>query len=357
MKFKIRIVLYVVILTLVTTGVGFSADEKTGLAKLLNLGLKRNTNLKIAKLKLDNAKVEFQKSKLNNLATQSQCSKMQANITLLQARNQYYKTQSQLVKKLITKYSKVLLAKQNLAIKQKRYKLEQIRLNKTKAQVDKGYKNNLALIKQINKFQTAKFDLEQAKNNYQTTLRELKFMINQIKKLAIKFKNLKAPQIWQIAKKEVLKIGTANSINLKIQQKNIKLAQQELKKAQQVLTPKLDLKKLKNNLQIAKLKKDKLKQSLKNSLYTNYYQFKQAIKQLNLRRKDLNQIKKNYNLVDKKAAQGLVSPEEVLASKVQLLQTKYDYQSAVINYYSQELALKTVMRLEVEGLINGFSQE
>jgi hypothetical protein len=118
------------------------ADDKQvlGVSETINLVLEKNTELHIAKLELDNAKIEKQKREANNLINQSYSSEIEAKLNLMRAQNQYYETQTGLIKEVLSKYAKVFLAKKDLEIKRKEKALERIKLDKIKAQLEQGYR-------------------------------------------------------------------------------------------------------------------------------------------------------------------------------------------------------------------------
>lgn len=356
-KKKLLIIVCLIFIMMTSTVVLADNEPRLGVSQAINLVLEQNTDLHIAKLRLDNAKIKYQKREANNLATQSRHSEMEAKLNLIQAENEYYETQTQLIKEVLTKYSEVILAKKDVEVKRKKKELEKFKLDKIEAQIESGHKNDLDLIKQMNEYQEAEFNLEQARDNYQKALQELKLTINQNGKTNLELETLENPQIWSITEEEVLKTGFANNTKLKIEEEKIKLMQQELNKARQKSTPSLELKKLRNNFKIAELEKESLKKELKTSLYAGYYDLRQAVNNFNLRAKNLGEVKANYDRIKRKAEKGLAAKKELMAAKVQLLQAQYEYQSAIVSYYSKQLELQTDMKLEMEGLIDGLTQE
>ncbi|KXS43261.1 MAG: hypothetical protein AWU54_1087 [Candidatus Frackibacter sp. T328-2] len=357
LRTKSLLVIICLISIILTSTIALANNEQVlTVSQAINAVFDDNTDLQIADLELANAKIEYQKSKASNLTTQSNYSEMRTKLNLMQAQNQYYQDQVQLIKEVLTDYAEVVLAEKNVKIKRKKLELEKIRLDKTKAQFEKGHKNNLDLIEQTNTYHDAKANFEESKDNYSEAIRELRFIINQNQQQSLNLQVLKKPELWQITEAEVLNVGFENNSELKIEAMQIKVAKQGLIKAQQSLTSRLDLEKAKNNLQIAKLKKEESEEDIRKSLYVSYYNFKQAINKLSLRQEDLNRVKENHNMITKKEENGLASQEEVLASEVQLLEAKQNYQSVIIDYYKKYLELKSNMELEVEGLINDLTQ-
>ncbi|ADL13421.1 TolC family protein [Acetohalobium arabaticum] len=356
-KGLIIVIICLTLLVLISNLVLAGSGEKLNVIETINLVLKENHELQIAKLELANAEIEYQKSQANNLTAQSRAAELEAKANLLQAQNQYYETQADLIKEGLTKYGAVRLAKQNIAVKQTEKRLEKLRLDKIKTQLKQGHKNNLDLIEQMNEYQDVEVNFNQAEDTYQQALRELKFIINYNEEKNLELQPLTAVELWQITEQEVLQCGLESSLELKLAAERIAAAKQKLTKLKQIATPKLELKTAENELQIAKLDKNSIKREVKTALYSNYDDFKHMIKQLNLRAENLSEVRENQKRIAQQQKKGLASREELLAVEVQLLQAKYDYQSAVVDYYSWQLELKVAMQEEVEGLLDALPEK
>ncbi|GAJ02584.1 unnamed protein product [marine sediment metagenome] len=80
------------------SGVLFAAELKEmDLSQAINLALKNNLNLKIANLDLENAQIDYEKTKANNLLTESRYIQLQGDLGLLQAKDNYTQIRNQVI--------------------------------------------------------------------------------------------------------------------------------------------------------------------------------------------------------------------------------------------------------------------
>ncbi|MBM7555663.1 hypothetical protein [Halanaerobacter jeridensis] len=86
-----------------------SAAEELEIITAIEKVLAENSELEIAGLKLENAKFDYQKSRADNLTTNSKRAKLEAKINYLEAQEQYYNQQSQLLQETLNNYTAVLL--------------------------------------------------------------------------------------------------------------------------------------------------------------------------------------------------------------------------------------------------------
>jgi outer membrane protein TolC len=108
------------------------------LSQAINLALENNLNLKIANLDLENAQIDYEKTKANNLLTESRYIELQGDLGLLQAKDNYTQTGNQVIIDVVQKYLQLNQAKKNITAKSKEAELEKNLLEEVKAQVKAG---------------------------------------------------------------------------------------------------------------------------------------------------------------------------------------------------------------------------
>jgi len=333
-------------------GVLFAAEPKEmDLFQAINLALENNLNLKIADLDLKNAQIDYEKTKANNLLTESRYIELQGDLGLLQAKDNYTQTRNQVIIEVVQKYLQLSQAKKGIAIKGKEVELQRNLLEEIKAQVKAGHKGNLDLLQQENKYRNAIFNLEKANDDYHQHFREFKLELglnSQEQEEEFNLIEVNYPEIWKIEEEEALKKAIENSFTLELRKRQIELAEIDLERGEAAASPELDLQKLKNNVELANLNYEKTQKELINSVSKQYYIYKQAINNLDLSQQNLKQARENNNIIIEQVNAGLKTKNDLLSAEISLLQAENNLKSAILNYYMAKLTLQQLIGQKIE---------
>lgn len=355
--------LYLLVLSLLLVVFSISPPIYAGEIKVLDieealkLTLGENSELKIAQLELENARLDYQISMANNLLTESRLQKLQAELSLIRARDSYSNTHNRLINDALREYKELILLKKSIKIKEKELDLEKRLLAEVRTQVESGHQGSMDLLEQKNIFNNAHYNLEKTRSDYKQKLDEFKASLNLSSGLNLQFKELDHPTIWQISQDKLLKSGQENDRTLQIKVKSVEVAQVELKKAKKATTPQLDLKKLANNHKIAGMERDKYLEELINTMKSDYYQFEQSMEKMDLEKESLLEAKENYQIIKKQKEAGLKTLNDLLRAEMSKLNAEYRYQSAILDYYLKETILKQDIGLEPGVLSDELSQK
>lgn len=335
------------------SGVLFAAETETkemNLGQAINLALENNLNLKIANLDLENAQIDYEKTKANNLLTESRYIQLQGDLGLLQAKDNYNQTRNQVIIDVVQKYVQLNQAKKNITTKSKEAELERNLLEEVKAQVKAGHKGSLDLLRQENKFDNAVFDLEKANDDYNQSFGEFKLELGLNNQEEEEFNLIEVdyPEIWQIDEGEALKKAIENSFILELRKRQIELAKVDLERAEVAASPELDLRKLKNNIELANINLNKAQKELDNSIRKQFYTYKQTINGLDLSQQNLNQAKENNSIIIDQVKAGLKTKNDLLSAEISLLQAEHSLKSAVLNYYITKLNLQKLIGQKIQ---------
>lgn len=350
------IILFLVIF-FIFSGIMFGAEptqptepKEIDLSLAVNLALTNNLNLKIANLDLENAQIDYEKTKASNLLTKSRYIQLQGDLGLLQVKDNYTQTRNQVIIDVVQKYLQLNQAKKNISVTSKKVELEKKLLEEIKAQVQSGYIGNLDLLQQENKYQNAVFNLEKANDDYYQSFREFKLELGLVNQGEEEFilSVIDFPKAWEISEEEALKKARENSFALELSKRQIELGEVDLERAKVVASPKLDLQKLKNNVALANLNYDKTQKELNNSISKQFYVYKQAINNLNLSKQNLNQAQENNSIIIEQVNAGFKTKSDLLSAEITLLQAGYDLESTILNYYISKLTLQQLMRQKIE---------
>jgi len=324
--------------------------KEIDLSLAVNLALTDNLNLKIANLDLENAQIDYEKTKASNLLTSSRYIQLQGDLGLLQAKDNYTQTRNQVIVDVVQKYLQLNQAKKNIMVTDKKVELEKKLLEEIKAQVQSGHKGNLDLLQQENLYQNAVFNLEKANDDYDQSFKEFKVelgVVNQGEEELV-LSVIDSPQVWEISEEEALKRAIENSFTLELSKRQIELNEVDLESAEVAASPKLDLQKLKNNVVLANLNYDKTQKELNNSISKQFYTYKQAINSLDLSKQNLNQAQENNSIIVEQVNAGLKTKSDLLSAEINTLQAESDLESTILNYYRSKLTLQQLMGQKIE---------
>ena len=324
--------------------------KELNLSQAINLALENNLNLKIANLDLENAQIDYEKTKANNLLTKSRYIELQGDLGLLQAKDNYTQTRNQVIIDVVQKYLQLNQAKKNIIAKNKEVELEKNLLEEVKAQVKAGHKGSLDLLRQENKYYNAIFNLEKANDDYHQSFREFKLELglNNQEEEEFNLGEVDYPKIWEISEEEVLKKAIENSFVLELRKRQIELAKVDLERAEVAASPELDLRKLRNNIELANLNFNKTQKELNNSIRKQFYTYKQAINNLDLSQQNLNQAQENNTIVVDQVKAGLKTKNDLLSAEISLLQAEHNLKSVILNYYMAKLTMQKLIGQKIE---------
>jgi len=313
--------------------------------------LENDLDFKIAMINYDKAKLDYEKKKANYLLQQSRYNELEMETSINSAENTYQNTKFQIVNNIISEYINLWLSDLDLAIKNKNMELESLRLEESKAQYDIGDIGSIDLLDQENSYKDTQYSLENARDDYQYSIKEFKTDL-QLENQEFELAGLEYIAPWQVTEDEAVDKALNNSVELRFKGDQLELARIDLERAG-VSAAELDKKIKSKNVQIAELELEKEGEKVKSSTQESYYQFRQAEKKIDLNRERLIGAEEKYNLRQEQFEVGLVTTIEVLEYEINMLQSKYNYLSAIADYYQKEQALRQDMGLTPGVFSNG----
>jgi outer membrane protein TolC len=343
-------ILFLVMFFIFSSGLFAAELKEMDLGQAINLALENNLNLKIANLDLENAQIDYEKTKANNLLTESRYIQLQGDLGLLQAKDNYTQTRNEVIIDVVQKYLQLNQAEKNITSKNKEVELEKRLLEEVKIQVNSGYKGSLDLLQQENKYNNAVFNLEKANDDYHQSFVEFKLELGLSNQGEEEFNLVEVdyPKVWEIGEEEALKEAIENSFTLELRRRQIELAKVDLERAEVAASPELDLRKLRNNIELANLNFNKTQKELNNSVRKQYYTYKQIINSLDLGRQNLNQTQESNGIIIDQVKAGLKTKNDLLSAEISLLQAEYNLKSTILNYYTAKLTLQKLIGQRIE---------
>lgn len=338
----------VLLLLIILTSICLADSNDLNLRNIKELALKQNNDLKIADIEKENAAIDFEKNMLGNLETNSKSVRLQGELNLLMAENNYIQTKNSIIIDIIEQYLNILKLEKEIKSIQKEVELEKRRVQEVEVEMEMGYKSSLDLFEQERKYQDIQNRLERKQDSKGQQLKELKFQLGLDSTDRITFIKLEIPDIWEVQEGLVIKTVLENSKTIKIKNKQLEIAEARLVRAEALNESEMELKKLKNKVAIARLDYLNEKQNQESSAQNQYFLYKQAIKSLDMAERSLIQAKENYKIIKTQMQEGMASSNDLLSEEVVLMKAKNSFRSVIIDYYIQKLSLQNIMGQELE---------
>src|SRR5690554_2026185 len=352
-KFKGLFLLMLVSAFLCLSTVNSSAAGELDLETAVDRALENSLDYQIATVDFEKSKLEHQKSIAGNLLQPSRYNELSMEISRISGENTYRNTGFQVIQNTIRQYGELWLSDLDLEIKEKNLELEKMRLEEARAQYEIGDIGSITLLERENSYKDTDFNLEMVRDDYQQKSRQFRAELGWDAEL--KFKGLSYENDWTVSEEEALETALNNSIDLLLSKKRLELAEIDLERAS-VSAAELDKKIKDKALESSRLEVKKRQDNLVNSIQQTYYQFKQAVKSLELAEERLRGAEERYRLREEQYQAGLITKIELLEFEVNMLQARYNYLSRITDYLLSEESLRQEMVIESGVLPDAFTE-
>ncbi|AZO95877.1 TolC family protein [Halocella sp. SP3-1] len=318
--------------------------ERMNLQKAVEMVLVENLELKTAEYNFQKARLEYKKAMADNLTEQSKYNELEAEYDLEEAEKAYTDTRDSVIGTTIQQYIDVWLNKLNIKVNEKTVAAEKRLLEQYQAQHEIGDISSIDLLEQRNTYNDACFELEKIKDEYTQSLRQLKMTLD-LEGDEFEIDSLKEPDVWDINEETAIETALENSLELQLSTKEEQLAEIDEKRAR-ISSSALDIKIKELAASISSLETESIKDELTISTQETYYEFKQAVKSIDLKKERLSKDRDEYELIKKQYQAGISTKTDLLQYEASLLETEYNYQEAIANYYLAEHNLCKALGLE-----------
>lgn len=313
------------------------------LSQSIDLALANNLELKKASYQLGNAEIDAKKSEAGNWLTQSNLIERERELLLLQEKDQYQQQKDELLIQVVDEYFQLKSAQKDIQLKEKELGLEKNILGEVTAQVNAGYKVDLDLLQQGNKYYDALFSYENTKQNYQQYLMDFCMTLGFDANRKFELATINIPDFKEISLEQALQKGRENSVELQAKTLETELARLELEKTKVSDSSKLDLNELENNLAMAQLDSLIANQDLTYQIQTQWQGYEQKKKDIGLSQQNLKQMEENKAIITRQVKAGLRSEDEQLSANIGVLEAEYRLISSIRDYYASLLKLESIM--------------
>lgn len=312
----------------------------------LIMGIESNSEIRMAALKLDNAKLDLEKTKAANALTVSRHTDLQYELSRVRAVENYRQTKDKVFLEIAQGYLNILKSEAEKGLRAKEVELEEKSLKEFEAQVGKGYKTHLELLQQRNRYHSALLALKKAEKNHLQLYWDLQLKLGV--EAGLELMAVTPPSEWLGGVEEAVELAVKNSLDLQSVALEVEMAKIDLERAEIGSTLELERKKLQNSLEVALLNKEKSTTDLVGSVQRQYASLYQAEEEFFLNEANLAIVEENYRMIQRQEAAGLVSQLDLLSAEKEILQARYQNLVAIANYYLEKWRLQQLIGLELE---------
>lgn len=353
---KKPVLFLLIILITLFTGTLLAEERVIVFEELLDLVLEKNIELELAKLNLEDARIDYKKAELNNLLSKSRLLELQNELQMVYAEQSFNDTRDGIVMDINSKYLELICINHQIHTAEKEVFLEEKRVEEVKAQVEVGYKSSLELFEQETTYLSAVNSLERLRGDLEQKTRELKQKAVLDNEYEIKLIELEKPEIWRVSEESVLE-EAVNTAVLGIRKKQVEVAESDFIKADISGIAELDLKKKELGQKKAELELERERQNIENNARNTYFQYEEIVKNMNMTEKSLFQAEEHYRIIKEQNSAGLVSNNDLLSSELSLYKAQDYFLESIVNYYRVKLQLQKIMGLDLEVGINNASSK
>ncbi len=354
MKNKLRIIYIIIILNIVFWTSPILCQEKVilDISRMVELTISNNLDFKKASYQLGNSELEIKQLEAENLLSQSTIINKQKEVNILQQQYNFQNQKDQLIIQAVDSYFNLVLSKRDIKRKEKSIDLERSLLKEIEAQVKAGYRIELDLLQEGNKYYDALFSYEKAKLDYEQLLIKIKNDLGLPDDADMSVIDMSIPNFpeidWNISQQK----ARENSLILKSKGIEVDLMYQKLENAKIEQASQLEIAKLTNNLEIAKLEQIITEQNLDYQVLTLWQNHKQNENSILLSKQSLIQMEENELIIKRQVQAGLRTEDELLSASIGVLDAEYRLISSVKQCYQSYLELQKIMGiLDERGLL------
>lgn len=339
------------LVTLVFVPMASSAGvRELSLGEALTFALESNFTIKKAKFNWENARINYEKSKVDNMLTASRVNELQLALDLLQAEANYRQTKEQALLTIARQYLEMIKIQQERVWKRKHVEWVAMTLAQMQKQVNQGYETRLALMRKENEYHSARLELKTLEDNYEQLGRELMMAIGQpLEGLAtLVLKPVNTSLDWELTEEECQVLARRHSLALQSIALEEEIARLTLEKAiVDALLP-VEVQALKNKLTLTTIRHQEAVWELENSVRKQYAALRQLAEEIALNEVHLVTVRDNFQKIEQQQKVGLLKPVDYLAAETELRQAEYRMQAAVGNFHLKKGEFLQLLGMDLE---------
>jgi hypothetical protein len=340
----------ILLLLIFILSVPVQAADILSLEEALKIAEDENLKLKMAEIEYQKAEINQKNMELQNKYNFTEINKLEINKNYLSAEKRYQDSRANIIKSIIQQYTNLWLTEKQIEAQELKTEAEKRLYNEMEARYELSQISRLDLLDQSNTYNQAQNDLENLRDNYQQSLLEFKTALN-LNQKEFEIEELSAPESWVITEREAVKQGMENSNAIKIATIDFELAEKEFNK-NMINASAAEQKIAELNQKSAELSLQETKENLENSIIKAHLKLKQAEKNIDLSRDNLERAEAQFNQVKRQFELGSVTKTTVLQYQASLANSEYQLKNSYLNYYLAKEELADLLNMEPGVTIN-----
>lgn len=356
MKYRnIMIIIFLLFTGMMIFSFSASAEQETAEQEIVELipsetierALEHSIDLKIARLELENAEIEYEKTQAEELSTQSRYDELQAELQMDQARESFQGQKRGTIISITEMYLEILTSREEIEILEKQKQLQKRQLEVTEAQYEAGYTGRMSLAGAEHAYENAQIELEYSRRELEHKIQEFRDEICLIDDVDFKLAEVEQPAVMDYSREETVNMILENDFSLEVDQRQVELNEVSLERARVSGVSRLDEKQLENNLELANLNLEQNTRRIKNQARSQFNSFQRTAEQMRMSEKSLEQEQENFKITEEQYRAGTRTENELLSAEIDLLEAENRLNGAIINYLISELNLMQSMGLDL----------
>lgn len=333
---------FIVFMSLVLLcSISFSQEEKIlSIEEAIDIALKNNGDLLIAKINLDNASLDYENKKKDPTTLILALKQSELNLNLEKVR--YENTKLQVIQSVRNAYFNVLEAQAQVRLNEKQLNYYEEVFNATKAKYQVGNatatdvsQTELNYLSAVNSLKTAQNNLTIYWSQFWQTLG-----ISPMEGVTLKEPELKS---FSFNFDELFNMAKDNLASLVQAKNNVELYELQVKLYDNDYTPKATLISAKNSLESAKKSYEQSLNNAKVTIAQRLEQLNASLKDLEVQQKNLDLAKENYKIAQLKFDAGLITKIDLMSAEINIIKAENNYYSSLHNYWKNLDSLSLVI--------------
>lgn len=349
-KNKPGIVFFLILIFLFTNSA--YANNGLTLEEVINLADENDTDLKISALELDNARLNYEMNKAQNIRTESRYQELSAELAYNQKQEEDRQTRTEIYIELIRDYHDLIELNKEIDIAIKEKELAKKKLEDKELEVEQGLSSRIELLQQQIALNNTEFDLISLEAELEQAERQFKFRLNlsDLPELTSRIKAVGSLNLQ--SRQEVVDRTLAESFQLEAARINRDLSEIDMQRAEAIQIPELELQENRNNLELAKLEVAQVKEDVEEQALDQYHQVEQSYNQIELAAGNLEQASEHRRITKEQREAGLVSASALEEAELEYLQAELNLDTSRFSYLISYFNLQKMIGVELEVLLD-----
>ena len=309
----------------------------------IELALENSPEIQIAEIELENARIDYEKSKAQELSTTSRYSELQAELQIEQARENYHHKENEVIINIFEDYLQILSSREEVTITDKRKELQKRQLEVTEARYQAGHAGRLELAEIEHSYENTSRELSYTRQELKQLLEEFKHTLGLKEDVQVELEAIERPEVMSVSKEEAIEAIVDNDFSLEVNRRQAELAEIDLERGKISGLSSLDIQQLENNLQLAELDLEQGKQDIHNRAQSQYNAFLRSADRMEMAHRSLEQEQQNFEISEEQYQAGTRTENDLLSAEIELLSAENSYNQAIIDYLTGELNLRQSM--------------